>query len=302
MGLLDDTAIFAAIVQHGGFSHAAKALGLSNGLISRRISQLEKDLGVTLIKRTTRQCVLTPEGELFWRHSQRIQQEIAAALTVIQASAKKPKGKIRISAPPYFSRQYLMPIVLKFLDEFQDLSVELLMSQVKLDPIKESLDLVIRGAGYFSEAKLKDSSLKMKLLLQEKIGLYASSNYLSQFGEPQIPEDLRNHSIIQFDQAPWEYKINKHTVRLNLTPKLMTNDIESCMSACVSGLGIGRFTELNIKNALKHQKLIPILTQYHWGKYHLYAVYSQQQSLPQRTRLLLEYIYAHTKNLLGGFS
>src|SRR3990167_3414156 len=101
MGILDDTAIFMAIIQQGGFSHAAKHLGLSNGLISRRIAQLEATLGVSLIKRTTRQHYLTPEGELFWQHAQRIQQEMAAAISLIQSSAKKPKGIIHLSAPLY---------------------------------------------------------------------------------------------------------------------------------------------------------------------------------------------------------
>ena len=80
MSLLDDTAIFAAIVSQGGFSRAAKYLGLSNGLISRRIAKLEKQLGVTLIVRTTRQIHLTKEGELFWQHAQRIQQKIDLTL------------------------------------------------------------------------------------------------------------------------------------------------------------------------------------------------------------------------------
>src|SRR3990167_10988349 len=118
MSVLEDTAIFAAIIKYGGFSHAAKHLGLSNGLVSRRISLLEKTLGVTLIKRTTRQFFLTPEGELFWQHAERIQQELNSALSLIHASNKKPKGKIRISAPTYFGRHYLMPILLKFLENF----------------------------------------------------------------------------------------------------------------------------------------------------------------------------------------
>src|SRR5690606_7359530 len=85
--------IFVAVVQQGGFSHAARHLGLSNGLISRRIAQLESDLGVTLIKRTIRELHLTPEGELFWQHAQRIQQELDSAVSLIQSSAKNLKER-----------------------------------------------------------------------------------------------------------------------------------------------------------------------------------------------------------------
>src|SRR3990167_2183108 len=128
MGILDDTAIFAAVIQQGGFSHAARHMGLSNGMISRRIAQLETDLGVTLLKRTTRQIQLTPEGEIFWQHAQRIQQEMDAAVGLIQSSAKKPKGLIRVSAPLYFGRHYLTPVLIKFLENFADININLMLS------------------------------------------------------------------------------------------------------------------------------------------------------------------------------
>src|SRR5690242_19937064 len=135
MGLLDDTAIFTAIIQQGGFSHAARHLGLSNGLISRRIRDLEATLGVTLIKRTTRSFQLTPEGELFWQHAQRIQQEFDSAISLIQSSTKKPKGTIRLSAPQYFGRHYLMPILMKFMADFPDIKIELDLSNRQIDPL-----------------------------------------------------------------------------------------------------------------------------------------------------------------------
>ena len=125
MGILDDTTLFAAIVQQGGFSRAAKQLGLSNGLISRRIAQLESELGVTLLKRTTRQIQLTPEGELFWQHAQRIQQEINSALSLIHASAKKPSGTIRLSAPVNVGQTLLMPIILLFMKKYPDIHINL---------------------------------------------------------------------------------------------------------------------------------------------------------------------------------
>jgi LysR family transcriptional regulator, transcriptional activator for dmlA len=307
MGMLDDTAIFAAIIQQGGFSHAAKHLGLSNGLISRRIARLESTLGVTLIKRTTRQLHLTPEGELFWQHAQRIQQELDSAISLIQSSAKKPKGSIRLSAPPYFGRQYLTPIITKFLTHFNDIKIDLILSNQRLDPIKEDLDLVIRGAGYLDDAALKDSNMQTRLLIKEKICLYASPDYLLKQGEPDSKDALANHIIINYmdgkrppDQDKWEYVTSKNKRgNIIVKPKFNCNDIESSLIACSAGYGIGKFTELNAQHAVKHGLLRPVLKQYCWGQYHLFAVYAHQQSLPKRTRLLLEFINAHTQNLLG---
>ncbi|MBA3660962.1 MAG: LysR family transcriptional regulator [Gammaproteobacteria bacterium] len=310
MGMLDDTAIFTAVVELGGFSRAAKQLGLSNGLVSRRIAQLELKLGVTLIKRTTRQLQLTREGELFWQHAQRIQQELDSAVSSIQSLAQKPKGKIRLSAPLYFGRHFLTPIIMKFLADFKDIKIDLNLSNDQLDPIKEQFDLVIRGAGYIDEVNLQDSSLQMKLLLQEKIGLYASSSYLFKHGEPTNIKALLSHAIInsasnpsQLEEAKWPYLIGCEQEYFIFNPQYTSNDIESSLTACIAGHGIGRFTDLNVKMALQHQTLKPVLRDYDWGHYKLYAIYPQQHVLPKRTRLLLEFIYSHTRHLtekLGG--
>lgn len=295
MGVLDDTAIFVAVVQQGGFSHAAAHLGLSNGMVSRRIAQLETELGVSLITRTTRQFHLTPEGELFWQHAQRIQQELDSAISLIQASAKKPKGSIRVSAPLYFGRHYLTPIIIKFLNDFNDIDIDLTLTNQKLDPIKAGLDLVIRGAGYLDETTLQDSNMQMKVLLKEKIGLYASPAYLQKHGEPQHKDDLLKHTTIHYADNKWTYHAAHQKGVVTLTPQFNVNDIESALIACIAGCGIGKFTTLNVKNALEQKQLHPILQQYDWGNYHLYAIYPHQRTLPKRTRLLLDFIVAHTQ-------
>jgi DNA-binding transcriptional LysR family regulator len=309
MGILDDTAIFVAVVQQGGFSYAARHLGLSNGLISRRIAQLESDLGVTLITRTTRQLYLTPEGKLFWQHAQRIQQELDSAVSLIQSSAKKPKGTIRISAPLYFGRHYLTPIIMKFLSDFNDIKIDLILSNQKLDPIKAQLDLVIRGAGYLEDTALQNSNMQMKIFLKEKIGLYASPAYLLKYGKPNDCDALSNYTIINYadnnrlsDQEKWTYVHDGKSAVITVNPKFNVNDIESGLIACIAGYGIGKFTELNVKSALQQQQLCPILKQYGWGNYHLYAIYPHQQALPKRTRLLLDFIHAHTRNFLEKIS
>ena len=309
MGLLDDTAIFAAVVQQGGFSHAARHLGLSNGMISRRIASLEADLGVTLLKRTTRQIQLTPEGEVFWQHAQRIQQEMDAAVSLIQSSAKKPRGTIRVSAPLYFGRHYLTPLIMKFLASFADISIHLVLTNQQLDPVKDQFDLMIRGAGYVEGSDLQDSSMQMKLLLHEKIGLYASPEYLMHHSEPESAADLSSHVTLSYtdnrqlpDVEKWKYSENGKKTVVTLQPKFLCNDIESGLIACAAGYGIGRFTDLNAKSMLQNKQLRPVLRACDWGSYDLYAIYPQQKSLPKRTRLLLDFIIAHTQNLVEKIS
>lgn len=304
MALLDDTAIFVAVIQQGGFSHAAKHLGLSNGMVSRRISQLEATLGVSLIKRTTRQFHLTPEGELFWIHAKRIQQELDSAVSLIQTSLKKPKGTIRISAPVYFGRHYLTPLIMDFLNDFEDIKIDLILSNQALDVIKDQLDLVIRGKGFLKNPSLKDSSLKMKLLYTEEIGLYASPGYLLKHGAPHSPKELDDHLIIHYadsklvaDEEVWNYLYKNTSHSISVKTKFSSNDIESNLLACESDFGIGRFTQLNVRKSLQSKKLQPVLQEYSWGHYHLYALYPTQQALPKRVRLFLDFLEAHMRNL-----
>lgn len=314
MSLLDDTALFTAIAHQGGFSHAARHLGLSNGLISRRIALLEKQVGVTLIKRTTRQIQLTPEGEIFLKHAERIQQELQSALSLIQTSAKKPRGTIRLGAPIYFGRYYLGAIISKFLTNYDEINIELILTGTIQDPIKERLDLAIRGAGFIDKAALESSNLKAKLLVREKIGLYASHEYLYCHGEPKSPEDLKKHSFIHYldiksatKNISLTYSHQGKQNILALKPKFNCNDIDTNIMMCIAGHGIGRFTDLNIKESLQEKKLRPILQEYDFGNYYLYAVYPQQHNLPSRTRLLLEFIAAslstpdNLKEIIGSF-
>jgi DNA-binding transcriptional LysR family regulator len=303
MSLLDDTAIFAAIVQQGGFSHAAKYLGLSNGLISRRIAKLESQLGVTLLKRTTRQLQLTTEGELFWQHAQRIQQELDSALCLIQSLADKPKGGIRVSAPLYFGRHYLVPILIKFKSNFPDINIDLILTDERLDPVKDSIDLLIRAAGYFDKT-LKDSSMKTKLLAKERIGLFASLDYLAKYGEPKTPHDLIKHSIIGYinpnrnsDHETWQYSFKDQESLVSLKATFNCNDMDSRLNLCKAGHGIAKFSEFVIQCVPPNERLRSILQPYYWGDLHLYAVYTNQQALPKRTRLLLDFISAHTQNI-----
>jgi DNA-binding transcriptional LysR family regulator len=296
MGLLDDTAIFTAIIQQGSFNAAAKQLNLSNGLISRRLAQLEARLGVSLIKRTTRQMRLTPDGEIFFQHTQKIQQELESAILLMQTSANKPKGLIRISAPLYFGRHYLTPITTKFLKEFPDTQIDLILTNELSDPIKENIDIAIRGAGFIDDIQLKNSSLHAKKLIHEKIGLYASRGYLLEHGEPQTPAALSQHHAIGFayqKQEIWEYRDKQRLEKVTVKTRLRCNDIGSSLQACSEGSGIGRYTELNARALVKQNQIQPILRLYDWGDYYLYAVYSHQKALPKRARLVLDYIDAN---------
>ena len=132
--------------------------------------------------------------------------------------------------------------------------------------------------------------------------MYASREYLLRRGEPQHPNILSQHQIIGFanktvfNAQQWGFSKKKKAGQVLVTPTLHCNDIDSCLAACVAGNGIGRFTDLNAMQALASQQLRPILQEYNWGDYYLFAVYANQQALPTRTRLLLDFITSYNFN------
>jgi LysR family transcriptional activator of dmlA len=304
MNLLNDTTLFVAIVQQGGFSHAAKHLGLSSGLVSRRLAKLEQELGVTLIQRTTRQFNLTAEGKIFYEHALKIQQEFDTGVALIKASTIKAKGLLRISAPTYFGRHYLTPILNKFMAYMSDVHIDLTLSNAYLDPVRENFDLIIRGAGYLEHPYLEDSTLKVRQLLKETVKLYAHPQYLSKFGNPQQVNELAHHAIIHFTKSnriakkiKYQYWYQKKKQHILLLPKFSSNDIEVNLITCSKGFGIGKFTYLNAHNYLKQQLLQPVLNNYDWGYYQLFIIYPKQEKLPTRTRLLLDFIVNECQEL-----
>ena len=131
-------------------------------------------------------------------------------------------------------------------------------------------------------------------------------SYLHMHGEPKCCADLFTHRLIHYsfqnrlqEEETWHYLENDLPGEFTFEPTFNANDIESCMNACISGFGIGRFTELNALSATQQKQVGSILEQYDWGTYHLFAIYPQQQSLPERTRLFLDFIFAHTRTLLS---
>lgn len=302
MTSLDDIALFASVIQHGGFSHAAKYLKLSNGLVSRRIAQLELDLGVTLIKRTTRQIELTQEGRRLAIYAKRLRSELDAALQDIHEAANTCQGTIRISAPLYLGRRYIFPILNRFLTQFKDIKLDLDLSNETHDLIKHQFDLIIRGAGYKNSEHYSESNLKIRSLLKSDIQLYASKSYLQKNGTPKTIFDLCEHRILSHagdntirSEENWHYVYKNKKSILSLSPNLYCNDFECILEACLSGQGIAKIPAFLIQSSSFKKNLIPILKAYSFGKHEISVLYPSQQALPKRVRYLLDFLLKEMK-------
>jgi DNA-binding transcriptional LysR family regulator len=293
----EDTEIFAAIVDCDGFGHAAKQLGISPALVSRRIRALEKELTVTLLTRSTRKFELTAEGVLLYQHAKKIMLDKETTLHAIETLSSKPSGLLKISAPMNFGRRYMASALCEFMKIYPEIEVDLRLSNKRIDMIGEKFDLIIRGAGYLDKESLAENNLIAKQLLSSPIILCASPDFIQRHKKIQTTHDIQGLLGIDFNPTPsdapthdlvWEAKDKNKVIELKLKKQLSCNDIDTTIKMACEGNGIAKVALINIENEIKTKTLVQVLPTINLGKYNLFAVFPQR-TLPQRTRKLLAF-------------
>jgi DNA-binding transcriptional LysR family regulator len=184
--------VFVRVVAAGSFSAAARALGLSQTMVTKHIAGLEKRLGVTLLHRTTRRLSLTEAGRRFLESSERILAEIEEAETLAVADKVEPRGTLRLNVPLSFGMREIAPILPRFAGRYKDLTVDMGLSDRFVDLIEERWDLAIRIG------RMNDSSLVAKKLAPLRMLVCASPDYLKKHGTPRTVDDLRQHSCLGY--------------------------------------------------------------------------------------------------------
>src|SRR5918993_2996321 len=198
---LQEITIFARVVNTGSLSAAARDLGLSPALVSRRLSGLEARLGVRLINRTTRSLHMTDEGAAYYETCTRVLAEIEEADAAVSAGRADPRGILRVALPASFGNQHVAPLVPRFAARYPDVQIALSLSDRNVNVVEEGFDLAVRIAD------LADSSLAARKLAPNRRVVCASPAYLARHGTPRTPADLtRHHCITASDfMMSWEY-------------------------------------------------------------------------------------------------
>ena len=186
MNDLNDLYYFAAVVDHGGFAAAERALGIPKSRLSRRISALESELGVRLLQRSTRRFAVTDVGTSVHRHAQSMLAEAQAAREVVDRLSAEPRGVVRVSVPVSMAQQQFPKLLPEFMALYPKVRVQLTVSNRRVDVINEGVDVAIRVRSKLDE----DGSLVMRSFGQIQELLVASPKYLDRAGRPRTPEEL----------------------------------------------------------------------------------------------------------------
>ena len=209
---------FVETARHLSFTEAAQVLGMTKSAVGKSVSRLEARLGVTLIHRSTRRLVLTPDGQAYLSVARHALEDIQAAETSLSSSNRIIAGRLRVDAPAAWGRQVLLPILTGIAHDHPDLRLSLSFTDRIIDPIEEQVDLVIR----FGETP-DTTGLISRKLAEQRVPLVAAPSYIARRGMPKLPEELSHHDCITGvrSDVPIGYRLighGGHAVRLTVSP------------------------------------------------------------------------------------
>jgi DNA-binding transcriptional LysR family regulator len=250
--------IFVSVARLGSFTEAARRLQLSPSVVTRSIAQLEDQLGLTLLLRTTRSLRLTERGELYLESCQRILQDIEGAERQVRGEDAEPRGTLKVAAPIVFGRLHVLPIINRVLRDYRDVTAELTLSDRNVHLVEEGVDVAVRIG------ELADSSLiAVKLGVVSRV-VVASSAYLKERGVPKSPAELAKHDIVAVEGLgatdEWRFRDAGKPVRLE--PRLTVNNIDASIAAAEAGVGITRTLSYQVQASVIAGRLTTILQQY----------------------------------------
>ncbi len=231
--------IFVRVVEVGGFTEAARRLGISKSSVSKQISSLENRLGARLLDRTTRRVSPTEIGLAYFDRATRVLAEAAEADAIAATLQGSPRGELRISAPHSFGLAALSRIVADFLVEHPEVQVQMSLDDRYVELISEGFDLAIRVG-----RSLDDSTLKARKISDSKVHLIASPSYLERHGEPGTLEDLeRQASMLHYSYLAsgrlWNLKAPNGTERqVRAGGRMTVNSGHALLAAAEAGLGV----------------------------------------------------------------
>jgi DNA-binding transcriptional LysR family regulator len=285
---LNALAIFAKVVETRSFSEAARRLKMPISTVSRRVAELEDQLGVGLLERSTRNLRLTDVGAEVLEHAQRSAEIGEAVGSIVSNQSATVSGTVRLSAPPSIADSLLAPLVGAFQASYPDVRIRILVTDRFVDHIAEDVDLAMRlGAP-------KDSSLVARKLLTYRHQLLASPAYLERAEGPDKPRDLLGHRLLGFSfwrpQNSWTF-VDKDGVpeTVSFLPLLSMNDYAGLAAALVAGAGIGELPPLVQPDLVRQGRLVEVMPEWRFRTFNLSMVHPTSRHLARPVRVFKEF-------------
>lgn len=286
---LNDLRLFAEVVEQGGFSAAARKLSMPRSKISRRMAILEKNLGIRLIQRTTRQFQVSDVGHEYYRHCRAMMIEAAAAQNIIDRTQAEPQGIIRISCPSAVIYSKVGQIIAQFMIDYPKTSILLESTNRQVDIIREGFDISIR----VTFEPLESSGLTVKKLAERPQVIVASAALIK-----SQKTEIRIDNITEVPSLAWnspghlfEWKLthkNKEIRVIKHTPRYVSEDLVALRMAALAGAGICQLPEYVVAQDLQDGTLVEVLPEWVSRTSLIYAVFPSRRGLLPAVRGFLD--------------
>ncbi|XID75095.1 LysR substrate-binding domain-containing protein [Alkanindiges sp. WGS2144] len=291
---------FALVVEHNGFSATERATGIPKSRLSRRVQSLEQQLGVRLIQRTSRQFAVTDIGMRVYHHARAMLMEAQAAQEAIDHLQAEPRGTIRVSVPVNIAEQEMVYILPRFLQRYPDVKIQLMVSNRRVDIINEGIDVALRVRSQLDE----DASFIIRRFGQINHRLVASTNYLNQYGRPNQPEQLTQHTTLSMS----EDEINQHWMledqtgqvkRIKIQPTVMGSNFHMLTCFAEQGLGIALLPETMCAQQVRTGRLEVVLSDWKLAQGTFHAVYPSRRGMLPAVRVFIDYLVEELPTVLA---
>lgn len=287
---LNDIALFVAVVKAKSFRKAADVLDMPTSTLSRRVSHLEKSIGIRLLHRTTRQIELTELGRTYFERCQGIIAQAQSAHEELSHAAESPSGLLRLSMVEEFAADYIIPYLPEFRRLHPGIRFEFDINPRRANLISDSVDIAFRMG------QVSDSGLIARKLTVFKVGLYASPGYLKKAPKLKAPADLAAHSCLQLAALDFQLiKGSQRVVHKIKSPAYASNSMSLLKSIALRDAGIAILSVPMAQNAVNRGELVRVLPDWCPPEVPVYAL-TETRLLPAKTRTFLDYLQDQLKS------
>lgn len=288
---LNDLYFFAAVVEHGGFSAAGRALGVPKSRLSKRVAQLEERLGVRLLQRTTRRFVVTEVGERFYAHCRAVLEEARAAQEAVDELRAEPRGVVRLSCPVSLAQTTLAQVLPDFLAKYPKLQVRVLASNRRVDLLGEGYDLAIRVRSKLDT----DANMVLRSFGLARVLPVAAPSLLDTLGRPQHPDELARFPALSMQEhegpQTWELlDASGKPVTVEVNARLVCGDFAVLLEAARRGVGVAMLPESVCAQLVDRGELEVLLPAWSAPEGTMHFIYPSRRGMLPGVRALVDFL------------
>lgn len=284
MAIWEGVSEFVAVAESGSFTQASHRLNTSVANISRRVASLEERLKVKLLVRTTRKVSLTEAGQIYFQQCRLLIEGLEQAEQTVTQMQQTPLGKLKVTAPVTYGEQKIAPLLHQFLQQHQQLELELVLTNRKLDLIEQGVDLAIRLG------QLEDSSFRARKLSSRHLHVCATPEYLARYGTPHTLSELSQHQCLTGTYDYWRFKENNQPRSVRVQGNISCNSGVVLVDAALKSIGMVQLPDYYVEEYLASGQLVEVLTAYRTDREGVWGLYPHNRHLSAKVRMLLDYL------------